>query len=164
MIMKKQLLTVTIVTIFLCLSSVLAAAQLSFERDSVNEIVNFILTEHRRGMKEFIQLTDDEREVFWPIFEDYQNALRNVIPQFVTFTKALTQVRNEHKTLSARQADTIINDIIDAKIELLVIQKSYMKKFRNVLPAQKVLLFLEVDEGITMAFRLKRLSEMPLVK
>ena len=152
------------VTILFCLFSASESAQLSFERDSISEIVSFILTEHRRVMKETIQLTDDEYKAFWSIFEDYQKGLGDVIPKFVTFTKKLIQAEDAHKTLSNEQADAIINDIFDAKIEMLMIQKSYMKKFRNVLPPQKLLRLVEVDEGITMAFRLKRLSEMPLVK
>ena len=123
-----------------------------------------MLTEHKRVTKETVQLTDEEKKVFWPIFEDYQNALRNVLPEFAQFTKKLIQARVNRKSLSDEETDAIIGEIFNSKIEMLMVQKSYMKKLRNVLPAQKVLLQVEVDEGIATAFRLKRLSEMPLVK
>jgi len=156
--MKKLLQTLTIL---LCSTSALALAQVGDESERVNKIVDFILTEERKIVTEYIQLTEDKARAFWPIFDDYQKTLRKFLPKGVTL---IIKYVHEQETLSDEQADAIVDEIIVMKIEELMIKKRYVKKFRSVLPPKEMLKLLQVESAIWIGFTLRFMSETPLVK
>ena len=53
---------------------------------------------------------------------------------------------------------------LNTRLEAWDLLTTIQKDIRNVLPPQKMLRLMEVNEGIEIAFKLKRMSETPLVK
>lgn len=120
-----------------------------------------MITEERKITTEFIALSEQEAQAFWPIYDDYQRTLRKFLRKIAALT---FRYIHDYKTLSDEQADAIVGEIIDMEIEKLIIIKNYTGQFRSVLSPKKMLLFLQTVPAIEIGFALKIMSETPLVK
>jgi hypothetical protein len=156
--MKKLFL---ILTILLCAFSTLTRAQSTDESDRINKIVDYITTDEKKILSEFMTFSEQEAKAFWPIYDDYLMTQRKVLYRIVALT---FRYINESETLSDEQADAIVSEIIDIEIEKLLIIKKYTKQIRSVLPPKKMLRFLQTVPAVEFGFVLKFMSETPLVK
>ena len=152
--MKKLL---QILMILLCSTSALVMAQAADKSDYVSKVVESIISEERNIIKEYIQLTEAEAKDFWPIYDDYQSTMRDFLPKIVVL---INKFVSEYETLSDKQADVIIEEIMDTQKESIEIKKSYVKKFRRVLPPKKLLELIHAESSIEIGFTLKFMSEI----
>ncbi len=83
-----------------------------------------------------LQLTPAEAQKFWPVFNEYdlkKNAL-NIEKRKLTET-----FQNNQARMSEAEVDKIINRFIQISQQETELFESYNKKFRVILPAQKVM-------------------------
>mgnify|MGYP000860491423 CR=1 FL=1 len=94
-----------------------------------------------------LQLTSQESEGFFPIYNEYSQKRRDV-------RKSL---REEKKSLM-NDGESSVDKIIDKEQELVNLQKEYLEKFRKVLPEKKIVLLIEAEKKFKtmMMSKLKR--------
>ena len=79
-----------------------------------------------------LELSTSEAEKFWPVYNTYQQELRQVYKQ-----------RREAK--SKANPNEKLNSELDFESRLLNIRKKYKEEFSEVIPPEKVLLFFQAE-------------------
>lgn len=135
----KKILTLTltfIVSLALFVCSVDANAQSEEQIKKFNE-------DREAYFNENLQLTDSEKEAFWPVYEDFINRkMRLTEEERNTFKYSNDNAGN----LSDKEINEILARILDYKSQVFKLEQEYYKdKFPAVLPPEKVLKLYKVE-------------------
>lgn len=135
----KKILTLTltfIVSLALFVWSVDANAQSEEQIKKFNE-------DREAYFNENLELTDSEKEAFWPVYEDFINRkMRLTEEERNTFKYSNDNAGN----LSDKEINEILARILDYKSQVFKLEQEYYKdKFPAVLPPEKVLKLYKVE-------------------
>jgi len=89
-----------------------------------------------------LQLTVDEAEKFWPIYNEY---LKKREEQFFGRHKQMPRNFNPEDATD-QELETMLNNILDQDVKLAEIKKEYFNKIRGILPVKKVLLLHRAEQ------------------
>ena len=81
-----------------------------------------------------LNLNTSEAEKFWPVYNNYQQELRQVYKQ-----------RREAKNKSKANPNDKLDNELDFESRLLDIRKKYKEDFAKVIPSEKVLQFFQAE-------------------
>ena len=84
-----------------------------------------------------LQLTTTEAQQFWPVFTEYENARREL-------TRRLRPGGREEE-LTEAQAEDFLDQQLELEAQLLELRREYVAKFRQILPAKKVVMLPRAD-------------------
>lgn len=105
-----------------------------FDKNKINEIKEAFFIEH-------LKLSKSEADKFWKVYQQY-DAERH------TLRKAAK--KPEGKSKFSEMSDKEIYDFIDYNLEMrekeIQLQKKYFIEFKKLLPAQKVVRLLNIEE------------------
>lgn len=82
-----------------------------------------------------LQLTPDEAQKFWPVFNEYDLKKNAITLQ----KRKLTETFQNNAKISETETDKIINSFIQLSKQETQLVEDYNKKFRTILSAQKVM-------------------------
>ena len=87
-----------------------------------------------------LDLTANESQRFWPVYNAYQKELEELI-------RLKRQARQNANTAEPTEAnaDVQLNKELDFESRLLEIKKKYLQEFSKVLPSRKVLLLYQAE-------------------
>lgn len=90
-----------------------------------------------------LALTPEEAQRFWPVYNEFEDKreaeLRNFRDNFIDKYPDLM-------VISDKDAEVLVDAHMDHRERMLVLEKQYNQKFREVLPIKKVLLLLESEK------------------
>jgi hypothetical protein len=115
----------------------------------------------RELIVKYMQLTVQESEAFWPIYNDYQQSFRRIAGRMI---KLIKEFAKEHETLPDENARAMLDEYFLIEEEKLSIKKSYLNRFRTVLPPKKVLWYYQLENKIEIGFLYEVASKVPFVK
>jgi hypothetical protein len=110
-----------------------------------------------------MKLTVEEEKFFWPLYEEYQTALRKVETRsfkwIVDYGKEL-----EKETFTDEKAQAFVSEYLDIAREELELKKAYVEKFSKGLSPKKVMRYFQLENKAyaTMNYQLTRM--IPLAK
>lgn len=110
-----------------------------------------------------LQLTPQEAQMFWPVFNEYDQK-RNILN---AEKRKLTETfQNNSQKLSEAEVDKTLNRFIQISQQETQLFESYTKRFRSILPAHKVMkLYLaETEFKIILLRELKANSKNSLAE
>jgi hypothetical protein len=89
-----------------------------------------------------MQLTSEEKEKFWPVYDKYQEALRDLNEAYVLFVWA-----NMEDTIisSNDKAQTIIKEFLDIETKRIELINTFAGQFGEVLPPRKLIRYLQLE-------------------
>lgn len=100
------------------------------------------------GRDEIIELemglTKAEGERFWPLYRSYRADVMAVRDRFAVMIGRYLRAY-EAGEINDEYAEGLLNDWLQYKEDLLKVQKQYVRKFRKVLPALKVVRFYQLE-------------------
>ena len=132
----KQL--ITIICILLTLS-------VSAQDRRPNPSGQFSPAEYAKQQREFFtknaQLTQEEADAFFPIYNELQQKKREINRQI-----RMTMRQEGGAQISEEQSLKAIDAKADANIRIAELEKEYLKKFKEVLPASKILKVQNAEE------------------
>lgn len=82
-----------------------------------------------------LQLTPDEAQKFWPVFNEYDQKKNNLTVE----KRKLTETFQNNANISEGEVDKIINRFIAISQQETQLFEQYNKRFRSILPAHKVM-------------------------
>lgn len=88
-------------------------------------------------LTERLQLTPAEAQQFWPVFTEYENARREL-------TRQLRPGGREEEMTEA-QAEAFLDQQLEMEAKLLDLRRKYVTKFREILPAKKIVMLPRAD-------------------
>ncbi|MEO1451058.1 MAG: hypothetical protein AAFV07_16125, partial [Bacteroidota bacterium] len=89
-----------------------------------------------------LDLTTEEAQVFWPVFNAYSDDLDAVRKEG---RQLQVRMRQAYATASDREIEQMSDEYIGLKRKELEVIETYHQKFKSVLPVRKVILLYKVE-------------------
>ena len=130
-------------------------------RTQLNAARGIVEKERRILLASELKLSAEERDKFWPLFNEYAEDLREVndirIDVIVRYAENYRQMTNE-------LAKSLLNDRFRHERELLKLRERYLKKMRRILPETKVARFFQVESKLAAALDYNLASRIPVIQ
>jgi hypothetical protein len=139
-----------------------AAAMMAQNTHDYMEVERAALkTEKKALVADAMELTDDESEIFWPLYNEYNDK------QYVINSKVynlIVDYAENFDTLSDERALELWNESMKQADELSKLKKSYFKKFQKILPGKKVVRYFQVENKVWALINAQLALEIPLME
>jgi Spy/CpxP family protein refolding chaperone len=116
--------------------------------------------ERRIVLASELNLTREERDKFWPLFNEYADDLRKVndlrVDTIVRYAESYPQMTNA----IARE---LVDDSLRYERELLKLHERYLKRMRRVLPETKVARFFQVEAKMAATLNYGLAAQIPVI-
>lgn len=90
-----------------------------------------------------LNLNSDEAEVFWPVYNEYQEQRESLFEQRKTIHDQFA--RSLHK-MSTKEVDESLDKLMEISKDEAALLETYVAKFKNILPDKKVAQLFVVEE------------------
>ncbi len=135
-----------------------AAAESSF----LSELEDFraqLLEDRREVVKTFLDLNANEEAAFWPVYEDYQEAVEayrrrrmNMVLDFL----------ENGGTYGRSESIELMRDWLAMKQDWVGLERAWLGEFLSVLPAQKAMRYYQIENKIDALINAELASFVPL--
>jgi len=102
-----------------------------------------------------LNLTSDEAEKFWPVYNDFSNRRQKIAQDRNALVKYASQ---NFSNLTDEELEDSGNKIIDFQVNEAALAKEFHEKFKQVLPPEKVVLLYAAEVQFN-SFLLNQLQE-----
>lgn len=122
-------------------------------------VIKQIASDQRAVYALNLGLTDAESRVFWPIYDEYEAAIKKVTDQRLELLNAFADKRSN---LTDVDAESMLARFWKSEQESLRIRQRYAEKVQRVLPGVKALRYVQVQARIENALLGRVISLVPL--
>jgi len=109
-----------------------------------------------------LNLSDAEAEAFWPVYNSYQADLEKVYQRLGQLVSDYADAYNSG-SISNDTAGKLIKEWLQAEADEMKLRVANVKKLAKVLPAKKVMRYLQIENKIRALIRFGLAAEVPLV-
>lgn len=110
-----------------------------------------------------MKLTEQEGRVFWPLYQEYQEAQRKLQDRSFKLMADYARER-ENETFTDRKARALLDEYLDIEREDLWLKRAYLEKFGRILPAKKVMRYFQLENKIAAVVNYQMTQGVPLAK
>ena len=128
--------------------------------DNMQIVREKIQTDKKLFIAENMNLTESEAKVFWPVYENYQKDLGKLVDKTV---KLIDNYATNYQTMTEEAAKELINGYLTIEEERVTLMKSFLPKFRKVLPEKKVARYYQLENKINAVVKYGVATQIPLV-
>ena len=113
------------------------------------------------AVKEYVQVSDAQKDAFWLLYDEYETQRKELGKQRIDL---LVQYSKEYRNMTNEQADAWIKKVIElqGKTDKLIV--TYFKKIRKATDPIVATQFYQIENYILSIVRMKVLNEIPLVE
>ena len=129
--------------------------------DNMQLVREKIKTDKKLFIAQNMNLTESEAKVFWPVYENYQKDLGKLFDKTV---KLIDNYAANYQTMTEEAAKELINGYLAIEGERVTLMKSFLPKFRKVLPEKKVARYYQLENKINAVVYYELARQIPLVK
>ena len=129
--------------------------------DNMQLVREKIKTDKKLFIAQNMNLTESEAKVFWPVYEDYQKELDKLVDKTV---KLIDNYATNFQTMTEEAAKGLIDGYLAIETERVTFMKSFLPKFRKVLPEKKVARYYQLENKIDAVVNFGLAKQIPLVK
>jgi hypothetical protein len=129
--------------------------------DNMQLVREKIKTDKKLFIAQNMNLTESEAKVFWPVYENYQKDLAKLVDKAV---KLVENYAANYQTMTEEAAKELINGYLAIEGERVTLMKSFLPKFRKVLPEKKVARYYQLENKIDAVVNYGLARQIPLVK
>jgi hypothetical protein len=108
-----------------------------------------------------MQLTDAESKAFWPVYNEFQNGLRQINDKLGA---VIADFAKNYNTMTDAKAGEILNGYLAAEKERLALKEKFVPKFKKVLPLIKIARYYQIENKLEAMVRYQLVKEIPLAK
>ncbi|WP_339610167.1 hypothetical protein [uncultured Roseivirga sp.] len=101
------------------------------ERDKIQKAKIAFLTNR-------LELSVDQAKLFWPLFNEYDSKKIELSKEYSKKKKAIYEKYEDSRNMKEEDADELLFIYLDQKQAELDVEKTYMKKFNEVLNSRQV--------------------------
>jgi len=133
-----------------------------FEDDrAVQPTRSAIQAERQAILATNLELSEKESAIFWPLYEEYRNALESAVN---TRVDLLNQYFTSYETLTDQEATALLDKHITWEKEVLKVRSTYAKKMNKALPGKTVARFFQIENKMDIIVEYELAGEIPLIK
>ena len=120
-----------------------------------------LLSEKKLAVLQNMELTASEKEAFWPVYDQYQDELFKVNRKT---GQVVIKFAGAYESLTDDKAKELMREYMKVEKERVKLKESYMKKFEKVLPAKKVMRYLQVENKLEAIAKYELAKGVPLAQ
>ncbi len=128
--------------------------------DNMQLVREKIQTDKKLFIAQNMNLTESEAKVFWPVYEDYQKELDKLVDKTI---KLIDNYATNFQTMTEEAAKGLIDGYLAIETERVTLMKSFLPKFRKVLPEKKVARYYQLENKINAVVKYELAKLIPLV-
>lgn len=156
--MKNKLYVIVLATLILGVVS--AEAQMS-DTDYLEQLRTEIAADRQAIVAANLGLSDAQGEAFWPIYREYRAEMATVGDRM---QKLIMDFAETSGVPTEDEAKAMVDEMISIQGKEHKVRKSYVKKFRKVLPETKVARFLQIENKLDIIVKLGIADAVPLAE
>ena len=151
--MKKMFLFVFLFSI---------ASAFAQDVDSYIEVLKSDLKTNKKAVIiQVMQFTDQQSEVFWPIYNEFEHELDKLSNKRIANIKDFAA---NYDSLSDQKADELIKNSFDFQEDRLNLNEKYYKKFSEALSPIVAAKFMQLENQIQLVLDISIAANLPLAK
>ena len=131
------------------------------EQAAIRLTADRIRTERKAIVTDYMHLTPEEAQKFWPIYDAYQQDLS--VPQKRLGDLAL-KFGQAYGTVTDEDAKKFLEDYLNAEKNILDRKRTYVGRFGKALPTKKVLRLYQLENRMDATIDYNLAGDLPLVK
>jgi hypothetical protein len=108
-------------------------------------------------------LTESEKQSFWPLYNEYQEALKKIQDRAFKLLAGYGQEK-EKDTFSDAKAKAFLEEYLDIEREKLWLKRAYVEKFNKILPPKKVMRYFQLENKVAIMVDYQITQAVPLAK
>jgi hypothetical protein len=120
----------------------------------------FMSTERETMLESDLRLTRAERRAFWPLYEKYRAEIATAQDRL---GQLLAEFAENYADPSDEQVGRFVDEYFAIEQRMLEIRVAYLPAFREILPAQKVARFVQIESKVDGIARLPLIMDTPLI-
>ena len=148
-----------VTAVIICLVLSLPMLALSNEAGELRKKI--IFDQKKLVVIENMEFTEEEETAFWPVYQKFQEELFPLKQRTVELILAYATV---FQSLTEAQASKIVEEYLTIQDSRQKIMRKYFKQFMKILPAKKVIRYLQIENKLDAAGRYELAQEIPLAK
>lgn len=133
----------------------------SFESEYVEMLKKDIQDASRTIVADNLTLTDEQAEIFWPIYDEYDAAYDKMVNERVEIIKDYMM---NYYSMDEETGEELIAKSLSLKEKAVNLQKEYINKMLEVLPISVVGRFFQIDSRIAAIIDITRMANLPLLR
>ena len=151
----------TLFVIAICLA-VAPNARSQIEDDRAVQLTRSAIQAERQAiLATNLELSEKESTIFWPLYEEYRNALESTVN---TRVDLLNQYFSSYETLTDQEATALLDKHIAWEKEVLKVRSAYAKKMNKALSGKTVARFFQIENKMDIIVEYELAGEIPLIK
>lgn len=124
-----------------------------------------IRTDIREVAKEIVaqnmELTPEQAEIFWPLYDEYMAEVKILGDQEVKLTE---EYMLNFYLMEEETAGNLLDDVLNLERDKQSLKSEYIRKMKKVLPAKVVGKFYQIERRISLLIDAEKVSRIPLLK
>jgi hypothetical protein len=120
-----------------------------------------IQADRKAIISHLMEMTEGESSAFWPVYNEYREAVRKSDDKLVQLA---TSYFKGADSMTSKQSQDALAQMLGAKAEKLSIRKSYVSKFGKVLPIGKVMRFYQIENKMDAVIDYELAASIPLIQ
>lgn len=124
-------------------------------------LISQIQTDKRAVVLKTMNLTDAQVKVFTPIYDQYQAEMKKLLQRN---SDLVNKYAATYETMTDADAKKLLEEAFKLRIDRTETLRKYARKMEKVLPATKVLRFVQIENKLTALLDWQAAQLIPLVK
>jgi hypothetical protein len=117
-------------------------------------------TEKKALIADVMELSQEESEPFWALYNEYQEKLYTVNTKYL---KIVNDFSDNYDTMTEEMAKDLMTRSFAYEGEILKLKKSYHAKFMKILSAQKTLMYFQAENKISDLVHYEMAQMIPIL-
>lgn len=131
------------------------------DEDYIEIVQSALKTEKKAVIAEVMKFTKEESKVFWPLYNEYQQALSKANTRSYNLTMDFV---DNYKNMSDEQASKMLESYFSVDLEILKVRHSFARKFQKILSPQRTIKFYQVENKINALISFEIAQSVPLIE
>ena len=157
--MKKTLIAIAALAAVTVTETTLA--QSSGLSSDAQTLIGQIQTDRRAIVLSALQLTDPQVAAFTPLYDEYQGETKQVMERVVDM---LNKFASNYGSMTDDAAKDIMKDWFELRDDRNDVVEKYAKKMTKVLPATKVLQWVQVENKLNLILDVQAARIIPIAQ
>ncbi len=137
------------------------ASSFTFAQQSYFELLRQDLgTKKVALITEVMQFTDQESEVFWPLYREFDFENAKIGDETL---KLIKDYAAHYENITDEKAVELMNTSFNLRNKKLDLKRNYLKKFNKIIAPARAVKFMQVMNQIEMIIDIQIASQLPLV-
>lgn len=137
------------------------AVQAQSIHDEQQQLIAQIQTDKHAIVLRTLALDDAQVQAFTPIYDEYQVERKKLFDRAVDL---LDLYASNYESMTDDAAKKILKDWFSLQDDEVALTRRYAKRFEKVLPPDKVVRFVQIENKLDTLLKLKAVANVPLAR